>query len=91
LFWKESALWLEKQESAKVRKQNRRAGRRPLGERDPRGAWRWCGPSTAEAASERGPHHSWPRGAERLSGGERVGQRPLREEGSEPSSPPSSW
>jgi hypothetical protein len=33
LFWKKSALWLEKQESAKVRKQNRRAGRPPRGER----------------------------------------------------------
>ena len=42
MFWKKSALWLKKRESAKVRKQIRRAVRPPRGER-PERAWRWCG------------------------------------------------
>jgi hypothetical protein len=64
--WKKSPLWQRKQESAKLRKQIRRA-QAPSGRETREGGALVRHPSLLRPP-QRGPHHSFPEGVERLSG-----------------------
>jgi hypothetical protein len=66
ISWKKSPLWRRKQESAKLRKQIVRA-RAPSGRETREGRALVRHPSLLRPP-QRGPHHSRPEGAERLSG-----------------------